>query len=69
MKRIFSTALLAALSLSSAEASGPFLTNYYARAAYNIGGTAPIGMPASIRKMNSYSLRPNFTLEIGRAHV
>lgn len=27
--------------------------------AYNIGGTAPVGLPASIRKLNSYSLRAN----------
>lgn len=68
MKRIFSTVLLSVLALCGAHASGPFLTNYYARAAYNIGGTAPIGMPSSIRKMNSYSLRPNFTLGLDAYH-
>lgn len=36
--------------------------NYIARLGYNIGGTAPIGMPASIRSLNSYKLQPNFSL-------
>lgn len=47
-----------------------FLHNYtyYARIGYNIGGTAPIGMPASIRTLHSYSLRPNFTLGIDAYH-
>lgn len=42
--------------------------SYYARAAYNLGGTAPIGMPSTIRKMNSYSLRPNFMLGVDAFH-
>ena len=42
--------------------------SYYARAAYNLGGTAPIGMPSTIRKMNSYSLRPNFMLGVDAYH-
>lgn len=35
-----------------------------ARAGYHIGGTAPINMPRSIRKLNSYTLQPNFSLGI-----
>ena len=35
---------------------------YQARVAYNLGGTAPIGMPATIRTLHSYTLRPNFSL-------
>ncbi len=31
---------------------------------YNIGGTAPVGMPASIRKLNSYTLQPSFVLAV-----
>lgn len=42
--------------------------SYYARAAYSLGGTAPIGMPATIRKMNSYTLRPNFMLGVDAYH-
>jgi len=47
-----------------------FLHNYtyYARIGYNIGGTAPIGMPASIRTLHSYTLQPNFSLGIDAYH-
>ncbi len=38
--------------------------NYTARLGLNVGGTAPIGMPATIRSMNKYKLQPNFTLGI-----
>ena len=31
---------------------------------YNIGGTAPVGMPASIRRLNSYTLQPNLVLGV-----
>lgn len=30
------------------------------RAGYSLGGTAPVGLPASIRKLNSYKLTPSF---------
>lgn len=62
--------LLAACTTAKAWSPSKLLHNYsyYARAAYNLGGTAPIGMPATIRKMNSYSLRPNFTLGIDAFH-
>lgn len=32
------------------------------RFGYGIGGTAPVGMPATIRSLDSYGLEPNFTL-------
>lgn len=35
---------------------------YRARIGYNIGGTAPVGLPSSIRTLHSYTLRPNFSL-------
>lgn len=35
-----------------------------ARVGYNIGGTAPVGLPASIRRLNSYTLQPNIVLGI-----
>ena len=62
--------LLAACTTAKAWSPSKLLHNYsyYARAAYNLGGTAPIGMPATIRKMNSYSLRPNFTLGVDAFH-
>ena len=37
---------------------------YQARVAYNLGGTAPIGLPATIRTLHSYTLQPNFSLGI-----
>ena len=42
---------------------------YYVHVGYNIGGTAPIGMPASIRTLHSYTLQPNFTLGVDAHHV
>lgn len=33
---------------------------YIARIDYGLGGTAPVNMPESIRKLNNYKLRPNF---------
>lgn len=38
--------------------------NYTARLGYNIGGTMPIGIPATIRSMNSYKMKSNLTLAI-----
>ena len=42
--------------------------SYYVRMNYNVGGTAPIGMPATIRSLHSYTLRPNFTLGFDAFH-
>lgn len=42
--------------------------NYYARIGYNLGGTAPIGMPATIRSLHSYKLRSNFMLGLDAQH-
>lgn len=79
MKKIMILALLmlSTIGASAAEngnhnwsAWNKFLHNYtyYAHVGYNIGGTAPIGMPASIRTLHSYSLRPNFTLGVDVYH-
>lgn len=63
MKRILSIAILMALAISSAFAiSIPDSLNYTFRIGYNIGGTAPIGMPVTIRSLNSYDFQPNITL-------
>ena len=37
---------------------------YKARLGYSIGGTAPVGMPATIRSLNQYKLKANFSLGI-----
>lgn len=57
------TVLMMAAATATAHAEN-LLTgwDYYARLGYNIGGTAPVGIPATIRSMNSYKLQPNFTL-------
>ena len=38
--------------------------SFTARLGYSIGGTAPVGLPRSIRRLNSYTLMPNFQLGI-----
>ena len=71
MKKIFMAIALFTISIATyAWKPADLLHNYsyYARAAYNLGGTAPIGMPSTIRKMNSYSLRPNFMLGVDAYH-
>jgi len=63
MKTILTTAILAALMATTATAKIlPDNLNYTVRLGYNIGGTSPIGMPATIRKLNSYKLQSNFLL-------
>ena len=37
-------------------------TVYYGRVGVNIGGTAPINMPATIRGMNKFTIQPNLVL-------
>lgn len=61
-KRILTALLTASLTLQAWSGIIPEGLNYTVRLGYNIGGTAPIGMPATIRKMNSYKIQPNFTL-------
>lgn len=58
---IVSALLLGSISMSAQSFFSDVRVD--ARLGYNIGGTAPIGMPASIRKLNSFSLQPN--LQIG----
>ena len=41
---------------------------YDLRFGYNIGGTAPVDMPASIRKLNKYKLQPNFVIAMAAKH-
>ena len=62
MKNIILSILM--LVLSANTYAEDFLDGmvYDVRLGYNIGGTAPIGMPAEIRKLNSYTLQPNVAL-------
>lgn len=61
-KKIINLALLMAMALPSWAISIPDSLNYTFRIGYNIGGTAPIGMPVTIRSLNSYDFQPNITL-------
>ena len=62
MKKIFSLVLLLTIAISMWGISLPDSLNYTFRIGYNIGGTAPVGMPATIRKLNSYDFQPNVSL-------
>lgn len=42
---------------------------YTARLGLNIGGTAPVGMPATIRSMNEYKLQADFTLGLDAEYL
>jgi len=54
---LFST-LLIAQSAKAQDEQGKIEVK--ARVGYNIGGTAPLGMPATIRSIESFRLTPNF---------
>lgn len=65
-KVILSAILFLLLALGSTAATMPTdgdLT-LEARAGYSVGATAPIGIPATIRKVNSFSLTPNVLIGI-----
>ena len=54
--------LFSATAVWSVEHEGQSSWTLKGRVGYNIGGTAPIGMPATIRKLNKFELKPNFSL-------
>lgn len=59
--------LAVALCFSSVHImAGDFIDDLVikARLGYNLGGTAPVGLPASIRKLNTYHLQPNASIGI-----
>ena len=49
---------------TAADTTGIFGTSWHleGRMGYDVGGTAPVGMPASIRKLNKFPLKPNLML-------
>ncbi len=61
-KTILSLLLLAACSVQAW--SNNFLDHlqYYAREGYSVGGTSPVGMPATIRSLKKYTLKGNVTI-------
>lgn len=66
MNKSLIAALFAAFACApSAHAIGIFDNlRYQVRLGYNIGGTMPVGMPASIRGINSYKPQPGFTVAL-----
>lgn len=72
MKKIISTdmkkiILILFIIIGVAEAraiSLPEDLEYYARVGFSLGGTAPVGMPATIRKLNDYKLQPNLSIAV-----
>ena len=65
MRRILSATLCGLMALT-ATAQSRFTDDLhlFTRIGYNIGGTAPVGLPATIRKLNDYKLQPNLLLGI-----
>lgn len=61
-KTILSLLLLAACSVQAWSESFSDNLQVYARAGYGIGGTSPIGMPASIRSLEEYTLKANINI-------
>jgi len=61
-RKIISVILMAAIWLPSMASGIMEDLVYNLRFGYGIGGSAPVGMPATIRSLDSYGLTPNFTL-------
>lgn len=63
MKRlsiIILSVLFSATAVWSVEHEGQSSWTLKGRVGYSIGGTAPIGMPATIRKLNKFELEAQF---------
>ena len=64
-KSIIAAAFALLFGAQSASAIGIFDDlRYQVRLGYNIGGTMPMGMPASIRGLDSYTPKPSFTIAL-----
>lgn len=61
---------LVLLCSASAMQAARFYDNlkYDMRLCYALGGTAPVGLPATIRGLNSYELQPNFSVGVDVEH-
>ena len=70
MKKTILIAAVALLTAVGAQAQSFFHkgvlsdVKYGARLGYNLGGSAPLNMPASIRKLNKFPLTPNIAFGI-----
>lgn len=66
MKKTIISLLLAAVTAIPAGAAGLFDNIVYnLRFGYSIGGSTPMGMPATIRSLDKFTLSPNFNLGLG----
>lgn len=63
-KALAAAFLTIAMSLPTMAISLTDSLDYTVRLGYNIGGTAPIDMPASIRSMDKFYIQPNMLLGI-----
>ena len=63
MKRYILALMLVVLTATQSMAIGIFDDlRYHVRLGYNIGGTAPLGMPATIRTLDKFTLGNNMTV-------
>ncbi len=69
MKKLILAALIATFFTTAPAKSIFDGLAYNLRVGYSIGGTAPLGMPASIRKLNDYTLTNNLQLGIDARHM
>lgn len=61
---IFFCMLLSVATVQGAEREENSDWHFKGRVGYSIGGTAPIGMPATIRKLNKFELKPNLSVGV-----
>lgn len=59
-KLIISTTLIIFTTICANASTATDDLHFKVRGGYSIGGTAPLGMPATIRSLDSYSLTPSF---------
>ena len=66
MKRHIMAAMAALAFLPTVAWGGNIFDNltYYARLGYNLGGTAPVGMPATIRSLDKFTPKANGTIAL-----
>lgn len=66
MKKHIIATLIAIAAMPLTASAGTIFDNltYYARLGYSLGGTAPIGMPETIRSLSKYTLKTNVTLAL-----
>ena len=63
MRKVFIIMLLALTLGLQAQGKNLWEDNsYYVRLGYNLGGTAPVGMPETIRGLSRYTLIPNLLI-------